>query len=146
MRISPSPINSRYAVRRTPTARTRTSWGDTPVHVLHRSPEEYDAVKREPLRVVLARFGVRGEMLTIFRQFHEGMRPRVRTGDAEQSEWFDVTQVFHQGCVLSPVLFNVNFACSMHAVLVRFSKDPDIVRDLVRLEEDLGGLECTLNS
>ena len=33
-----------------------------------------------------------------------------------------------QGCVLSPLLFNV-FAAAMHVVLVHFSEDEDIVRD-----------------
>ena len=98
----------------------------------------YDSVDRELLWVVLARFGVPEKMLTVIRQFHEGMRARVRTDDGEHSEWFDVTQGLRQGCVLSPLLFNVFFAAAIHAVLVRFSEDPDIVRDLVHLEEDLG--------
>ena len=33
--------------------------------------------------------------------------------------------------------FNFFFAAVTHAVVVRFSEDPDIVRDLVHLEEDL---------
>ena len=39
--------------------------------------------------------------------------------------------------MLSPFLFNILFAVVAHAVVVRFSEDPDIVRDLVHLEEDL---------
>ena len=76
-------------------------------------------------------------MLTFVRQFHEGTRARVRTDDGEHSEWFDVTQGLRQGCVLSPLLFNIVFAAVTHAVVVGFSEDPDIVRDLVQLEEDL---------
>ena len=38
--------------------------------------------------------------------------------------------------MLSPFLSNI-FAAVTHAVVVRFRKDPDIVRDLVYLEEDL---------
>ena len=98
----------------------------------------YDSVDRELLWVVLARFGIPEKMLTVIRQFHEGMRARVRTDDGEHSEWFDVTQGLRQGCVLSPLLFNVFFAAVIHAVLIRFSEDPDILRDLVHLEEDLG--------
>ena len=48
----------------------------------------YDSVDRELLWVVLARFGVPGKMSTVIRQFHEGMRARVRTDDGEHSEWF----------------------------------------------------------
>ena len=86
---------------------------------------------------MLARFGVPEKMLIVIRQFHEGMRARVRTDNGEHSEWFDVTQGLRQGCVLSPLLFNIFFAAVTHAVVIRFSEDPDIVRDLVHLQEDL---------
>ena len=66
----------------------------------------YDSVDRELLWVVRARFGVPEKMLTVIRQFHEGMRARVRTDD-EHSEWFDVTRGLRQECVLSPLLFNI---------------------------------------
>ena len=75
--------------------------------------------------MVLVRFGVREKMLTVIRQFHEGMRAHVRTDDGEHSEWFDLTQGQRQGCVLSPLLLNI-FAAVTHAVVVRFSDDPDI--------------------
>ena len=45
----------------------------------------YDSVDRELLWVVLARFGVPDNMLTVIRQFHEGMRARVSTDDGEHS-------------------------------------------------------------
>ena len=96
----------------------------------------YDSVDRELLWVALARFGVPETTLTVSRQFHECVRARVRTDDGELSEWFDVTQTLRQGCELSPLLFNIFFTAATHAVVVRFSEDPDIVRDLVHLEED----------
>ena len=97
--------------------------------------QAYDFVDRELLWVVLARFGVPENLFTVIRQFHEGVRARVRTND-EHSGRFDVTQGLRQECVLSPLLFNV-FAAAIQAVLIRFSENPDILRDLVHLEEDL---------
>ena len=102
----------------------------------------YDSVDRELLWEVLRRFGVPDRMLSVIRQFHDGMRARVRTDDGELSEWFDVTQGLRQGCVLSPLLFNIFFAAVLHVVLVRFSEDADILADLVHLEEDgVGGYQ-----
>ena len=76
---------------------------------------------------MLARSGVLDNFLTVICQFHEGTRARVRTDDGEHSEWFEVTQGLRQGCVLSPLLFNLFFAALTHAVVARFSEDPDIV-------------------
>ena len=98
----------------------------------------HDSVDGELLWVVVSQFGVPEKILTIIGQFHKGMRADVRTADGEQSEWFDVTQELRQKCVLSPVVFNVLFAAANNAVLVRFSEDPDILRDLVHLEEVIG--------
>ena len=49
--------------------------------------------------------------------------------------------------MLSPLLFNIFFAAAIEVVLVRFSKDDTILRDLVYLEEEAGvgagtPLEC----
>ena len=78
VQFSPSTFDNRHAVRRAPTARTRTSEENPPVHVLHRLQKADDSVDRELLWVALARFGVPDKMLTVIRQFHEGMRARVR--------------------------------------------------------------------
>ena len=76
----------------------------------------YDSVDRELLRKVLTRAGVLSMMIDVVHQFHDGMRARVRIDDGELSEWFDVTQGLRQGCVLSPLLFNIFFAAVMEVV------------------------------
>ena len=63
---------------------------------------------------MLTRFGVPTKMLTVIRQFHNGMRACVRTDDGEHSESLDVMQGLRQGRVLLPLLFNVFFAALRH--------------------------------
>ena len=99
----------------------------------------YDSVDRELLWKVLARAGVPEEMIAVIHQFHDGMQAQVRSmDDGELSNWFEVTQGLRQGCVLSPLLFNIFFAAATEVILVRFSEDDKILKDLVYLEEEAG--------
>ena len=85
-------------------------------------------------------------MIEVIRQLHDRMRACVRNDDGRCSEWCDVAQGLRQGCVLSPLLFNVFFAAIFLFALERFSKDAGILADLIHLQEQPSkvGLETAL--
>ena len=98
----------------------------------------YDSVDRKLLWKVLARASAPEEMIAVIRQFHDGIQAQVRMDDGELSDWFEVTHGLRQGCMLSPLLFNIFFAAATEVVLVRFIEDDTIPKDLVYHEEEAG--------
>ena len=96
----------------------------------------YDSVDRTLLWTVLARFGVPQIMISVIRQFHDGMRACVRLDDRVCSRWFAVEQGLRQGCVLAPLLFNIFFAAVIN--LASTQADRGIMDALVHLRKKLG--------
>ena len=55
--------------------------------------------------------------IEVIRIFHDGMRVRVQLNDGDFLPWFNVCQGLRQGCVLSPLSFNIIFAAVIIVVL-----------------------------
>ena len=62
----------------------------------------YDSVDRTLLWTELVRFGVPQKMISVIRQFHDGIRTCVRLDDGGCSGWFAVKQDLRQGCACVP--------------------------------------------
>ena len=97
--------------------------------------QAYDTVDRTLLWQVLTCIGVPPQMIAVIQQFHDGMRACVRPDHGAYSDWFEVEQGLRQGCVLSPLLFDIFFAAVLTVVLQRSSEEPAILAELVHLKE-----------
>ena len=93
----------------------------------------YDSVDRSLLWKVLARYGVPAKLISIIRQFHDGMRACGRLDSGETSEWFAVKQGIRQGCVIAPDLFNIFFVAVLTVAFDGFSIDKVVLDDFVRV-------------
>ena len=88
----------------------------------------YDTVDRTILWQVLTRIGVPPRMIAVIQQ-----RACVQLDGRDCSDWFEIERGLRQGCMLSPLLFNIFFAAVLTVVLQRFSEDSVILAKLVHL-------------
>ena len=97
----------------------------------------YNSVDWTLLWTVLARFGVPQNMISVIRQFRDGMRACVRLDDRVGSRWSAVEQGL-QGCVLAPLLFNIFFTAVINVASMRFKANKGIMDALVHLRKKRG--------
>ena len=128
MWVAPAPFDDEYDVHGPQATIVEKESARAAVLVFHRLAEGIALFWQ-----MLACFGVTPQVLEAIRQFHDGMRACVRNDDGRCLEWFEVAQGLRQGCVLSPLMFNIFFAAILLVALERFRKDADILADLAHL-------------
>ena len=65
-----------------------------------------DCVDHSKLWKILKEMGIPDHLTCLLRNLYAGQEATVRTGH-ETTDWFQIRKGVHQGCILSPCLFNL---------------------------------------
>ena len=66
----------------------------------------FDCVAHNKLRKILKEMGIPDHLTCLLRNLYAGQEATVRIGHGT-IEWFQIEKGVHQGCILSPCLFNL---------------------------------------
>ena len=66
----------------------------------------FDCVDHNKLWKILKEMGIADHLTCLMRNLHAGQEATVRTGHGT-TDWFQIGKGVHQGCILSPCLFNL---------------------------------------
>ena len=69
------------------------------------STSTFDYVDQNKLWKILIEMGIPDHLTCLLRNLYEGQEATVRTGNGI-TDWFQIGKGLHQGCILSPCLFN----------------------------------------
>ena len=66
----------------------------------------FDCVDHKKLWKILEEMGIPDHLICLLRNLYAGQEAKVRTGHGK-TDWFQTGKEIHQGCILSPCLFNL---------------------------------------
>ena len=66
----------------------------------------FDSVDHNKLWKILKEMGIADHLTRLLRNLYAGQEATVKTGH-RRIEWFKIRKWVHQGCILSPCLFNL---------------------------------------
>ena len=72
----------------------------------------FDCVDHNKLWKILKGMGIQEHLTCLLRNLYAGQEATLRTGQAP-TDWFQIGKGVHQGCMLSPCLFNLYAKCIM---------------------------------
>ena len=78
----------------------------TSISALLTMPKAIDCVDHNKLWKILKELGIPDHLICLLRNVYAGQEATVRTG-LGTTEWFQIGKGVHQGCILSPCLFNL---------------------------------------
>ena len=68
--------------------------------------EAFDCVDHNKLWKILKEMGISDHLTCLLRNLYAGQEATVRIGHGK-TDWFQIGKGVHQGCILSPCLFNL---------------------------------------
>ena len=68
--------------------------------------KDFDCVDHNKLWKILQEMGIADHLTCFLRNLYAGQEATVRTGH-ETTDWFQIGKGIHQGCIVSPCLFNL---------------------------------------
>ena len=69
-------------------------------------PKPFDCVDHNKLQKILKEMGIADHMTCLLRNLYAGQEATVKTGHGT-TDWLQIGKGVHQGCILSPCLFNL---------------------------------------
>ena len=75
----------------------------------------FDYMDHNKLWKILKEMGIPDHLTCLLRYLYAGQEATVRTGHGT-TDWFQIKKGVHQGCILSPCLFNLYIECIMRNV------------------------------
>ena len=73
----------------------------------------FDCVDHHKLWKILQEMGIPDQLICVLRNLYTGQEAAIRTGHGK-TDWFQIGKWVHQGCILSPCLFNLLAEYIMH--------------------------------
>ena len=99
----------------------------------------FDCVDHNKLWKILAERGLPDHLICLLRNLYAGQEATVRTGHGT-TDWFQIGKGLHQGCILSPCLFNLyaeyimrNGGWNKHKLESRLPGEMSITSDMQKL-------------
>ena len=74
--------------------------------------QSFDHVDHNKLWKILQEMAIPDRLICLLRNLYAGQEATVRTGH-RTTDWFQIGKGVHQGCILSPCLFNLHAECIM---------------------------------
>ena len=94
--------NIRWIIKKKP----REFQKKTSISALLIFAKAFDCVDHNKLWKILKEMGIPNHLACLLRNLYAGQEATVRTGH-ETTDWFQIGKGGHQGCILSPCLFNL---------------------------------------